>query len=175
MSKLTIYTVPHAVLKEVAQPVNRVDDAIRKQMDDMLETMYAAPGIGLAANQVGMLNRILVMDLEYRENGEGQGNPIFMANPEIIWRDEEISCMEEGCLSIPEQFAEVQRPAKVKVKYLDYHGKEAELDAEGLLSHCVQHEIDHLNGIRFIDHLSNLKRDMMIRRVKKLTKGHEVL
>lgn len=174
MSKLRIYTVPHPVLKEVAQPVARVDDDIRKQMDDMLQTMYDAPGIGLAANQVGMLNRVLVMDLEYREEGT-EGKPIFMANPEIIWESDEFSCMEEGCLSIPEQFAEVQRPAKVKVKYLDYDGKEAELDAEGLLSHCVQHEIDHLNGLRFIDHLSRLKRDTMIRRVKKLTKGQQIL
>lgn len=174
MSILEIYTVPHPVLKEKASPVSRVDDAIRKQMDDMLETMYAAPGIGLAANQVGLLNRVLVMDLAYREEGR-PGSPIFMANPEIVWRSEDISCMEEGCLSVPEQFAEVQRPAHVKVKYLDYNGKEAELDAEDLLSHCVQHEIDHLDGVRFIDYLSGLKRDMMIRRVKKLIKDQDVL
>ncbi|PJB69613.1 MAG: peptide deformylase [Alphaproteobacteria bacterium CG_4_9_14_3_um_filter_47_13] len=174
MSKFTIYTVPHPVLKEIAKPVDRVDDTLRKQMDDMLETMYDAPGIGLAANQVGLLNRVLVMDLEWREEHDRK-NPIFMANPEIIWESGETSCMEEGCLSIPEQFAEVIRPATVKVKYLDYHGKEAQLEAEGLLSHCVQHEIDHLNGLRFIDHLSSLKRNMMIRRVKKLTKGLEVL
>lgn len=174
MSKLKIHRVPDPVLKEVASPVVRVDDIIRKQMDDMLETMYDAPGIGLAANQVGILNRVLVMDLEYREEG-GNGNPIFMVNPEIIWKSEEVSCMEEGCLSIPDQFAEVQRPAQVKIKYLDYNGIEAELDAEGLFSHCVQHEIDHLDGVRFIDYLSSLKRNMMIRRVKKMTKENEVL
>ncbi len=174
MSKLDIITVPASVLKETANPVDRVDDAIRLQMDNMLETMYEAPGIGLAANQVNMLNRVLVMDLEYRDENS-EGNPICMANPEIIWRSDEPSVMEEGCLSIPEQFAEVQRPARVKVKYLDYNGKEAELDADGLLSHCVQHEIDHLNGVLFIDYLSKIKRDMMVRRVKKLTKGQEVL
>ncbi len=174
MSKLKIYTVPAPVLKEKAQPVARIDDTIRKQMDDMLETMYAAPGIGLAANQVGLLNRVLVMDLEYREE-DGAANPIFMANPEIIWHSEELSCMEEGCLSIPEQFAEVKRPAQVKVKYIDRDNKEQELDASGLLSHCVQHEIDHLDGIRFIDHISSLKRNMMVRRVKKLVKDYEVL
>ena len=117
MSIMKIYTVPDPVLKEIAQPVDKVDDDIRKLMDDMLETMYDAPGIGLAANQVGILHRVLVMDLE-RRNEETGGNPIFMANPEVVWSSEEFSCMEEGCLSIPEQFAEVQRPAEVKVKYL---------------------------------------------------------
>ncbi|HEY8191411.1 MAG TPA: peptide deformylase, partial [Alphaproteobacteria bacterium] len=111
---------------------------------------------------------------EWRKEG-GQGKPIFMANPEIVWKSEELSVLEEGCLSIPDQFAEVERPAQVKVKYLDYDGKEAELDADGLMSHCVQHEIDHLNGMRFIDHLSKLKRDMMIRRVEKMKKCQEVL
>jgi peptide deformylase len=174
MSILKIFTVPDPVLTQIAQPVARVDDAIRKQMKDMLETMYDAPGIGLAANQVGMLNRVLVMDLEWRKEGS-EGKPIFMANPEIVWKSEDISVLEEGCLSIPDQYAEVERPAQVKVKYLDYDGNEAILDAEGLLSHCVQHEIDHLNGMRFIDHLSKLKRDMMIRKVQKLKREQEVL
>lgn len=174
MSILKIFTVPDAVLTQVAQPVARVDDAVRKQMDDMLEAMYEAPGIGLAANQVGLLNRVLVMDLEWRKEG-GEGKPIFMANPEIIWKSEDMSVMEEGCLSVPDQFAEVVRPAKVRVKYLDYNGKAAELEASELLSHCVQHEIDHLNGLRFIDHLSKLKRDIMIRKVEKLKKCQEVL
>lgn len=174
MGILKIFTVPDPVLTQVAQPVARVDDAIRKQMDDMLETMYAAPGIGLAANQVGFLNRILVMDLEWRKDG-GEGKPIFMANPEIIWKSEDMSVMEEGCLSVPDQFAEVVRPASVRIKYLDYNGKVAELEASELLSHCVQHEIDHLNGLRFIDHLSKLKRDIMIRKVEKLKKCQEVL
>ncbi len=174
MSTLEIITVPAAVLKETAKAVDTVDEALRAQMDDMLETMYDAPGIGLAANQVNLLNRVLVMDIDYREDTDSK-NPICMANPEIVWRSEEISVMEEGCLSIPGQFAEVRRPAKVTVKYLDYDGKEAELTADGLLSHCVQHEIDHLNGVLFVDYLSGLKRNMMIRKVKKLAKGRDAL
>ncbi len=174
MSKLDIIIVPDPVLKTVAQPVARVDDALRKQFDDMLETMYDAPGIGLAANQVNCLNRVLVMDVEGREDGGGR-QPIFMANPEIIWESEEISVMEEGCLSIPGQMAEVQRPAGVRVKYLDYDNTEQELLAEGLLSHCVQHEIDHLNGVLFVDYLSSLKRNMILRKVSKLMKGQTVL
>ena len=174
MSKLDIIIVPDPVLKTVAQPVARVDDAIRKQFDDMLETMYDAPGIGLAANQVNQLNRVLVMDVEGREDGSAR-QPIFMANPEIIWESEEISVMEEGCLSIPGQLAEVQRPAGVRVKYLDYNHAEQELLAEGLLSHCVQHEIDHLNGVLFVDYLSALKRNMMLRKVSKMMKGQTVL
>lgn len=169
MKTYEIITVPHPSLKAVAQPVSKVDDAIRKQMDAMLQTMYDAPGIGLAANQVNLLNRVLVMDLASRKEGE-EPNPIFMANPEIIYESKEISVMEEGCLSIPKQYAEVERPAIVRVKYWDYHGKEAELEAEGLLSHCVQHEIDHLNGVLFIDYLSTLKRNMIIKKVEKLKK-----
>lgn len=171
---MKIITVPDPVLKTKAQPVARVDDAIRKQFDDMLQTMYDAPGIGLAANQVNMLNRILVMDVAEREGGEGR-QPIFMANPEIIWKSGEISVMEEGCLSIPGQFAEVERPMGVRVKYLDYNNTEQELMAEGLLSHCVQHEIDHLNGVLFIDYLSSLKRNMILRKVAKLMKDREAL
>ncbi len=174
MTGLNIITVPAAVLKEKARPVDRVDDALRQQMDAMLETMYDAPGIGLAANQVNLLNRVIVMDLDYREDGKDK-NPICMANPEIVWRSDEKSVMEEGCLSIPGQFAEIERPAQVRVTYLDYHGKEATLEGDGLLSHCIQHEIDHLNGVLFIDYLSKLKRDMFIRRVKKLTKGQDPL
>ncbi len=168
-----IITVPDPVLRETAQSVSRMDDVIRKQMDRMLQTMYDAPGIGLAANQVGLLNRVLVMDLSKREEKEtGKSNqvPIFMANPEVIWESEEVSVLEEGCLSIPQQYAEVERPAQVRVKYIDYHGKEAELTAEGLLSHCVQHEIDHLNGVLFVDYLSRLKRNMMLRKVEKMKK-----
>lgn len=169
MTNYEIITVPHPSLKEKAHPVSKVDDAIRKQMDTMLQTMYDAPGIGLAANQVNILNRVLVMDLSSRKE-EQEPNPIFMANPEIIYESEEISVMEEGCLSIPRQYAEVERPAIVRVKYLDYHGKEGELEASGLLSHCVQHEIDHLNGVLFIDYLSMLKRNMILRKVEKLKK-----
>ena len=169
MEKYEIITIPAAVLKQVAQPVSKIDDALRKQMDAMLQTMYDAPGIGLAANQVGLLNRVLVMDLASRKEMQ-EPNPIFMVNPEIVFESEEMSVMEEGCLSIPQQYAEVQRPAIVRVKYLDYNGKEDELEASELLSHCVQHEIDHLNGVLFIDYLSSLKRNMILRKVEKLKK-----
>lgn len=166
-SPYNIIIVPDPVLKQVAQPVSKVDDTLRKQMDAMLQTMYDAPGIGLAANQVGLLNRVLVMDLAKREGEETSAKPIFMANPEIVWESEDISVMEEGCLSIPGQYAEVQRPAIVRVKYLDYNNQPAELEAEGLLSHCVQHEIDHLDGVLFVDHLSALKRNMILRKIEK--------
>lgn len=164
-----IITVPDPVLKQTARVVNAVNADIRKQMDAMLQTMYDAPGIGLAANQVGLLNRVLVMDLARTDEGE-EKTPIFMANPEIIWESDEMSTMEEGCLSIPRQYAEVERPAHVRVKYLGYDGKDAELEASGLLSHCVQHEIDHLNGVLFIDYLSTLKRNMILRKVEKIKK-----
>lgn len=169
MTNYKIITVPDPVLKQVASPVDRVDDAIRKQMDGMLQAMYDAPGIGLAANQVSLLNRVLVIDLSKRDEDE-EPNPICMANPEVIYESEELSAMEEGCLSIPKQYAEVERPAIVRVKYLDYQGKEAELEASELLSHCVQHEIDHLNGVLFIDYLSSLKRNIMVKKVQKLQK-----
>ena len=169
MSTYEIITVPDPVLKQTATEIARVDDAIQKQMDAMLEAMYAAPGIGLAANQVSLLNRVLVMDLARIDEGE-EKSPICMANPQIIWESEEMSIMEEGCLSIPRQYAEIERPASVRVKYLDYDGKEAELEADGLLSHCVQHEIDHLNGTLFIDYLSSLKRNMILRKVEKAKK-----
>lgn len=170
MSKLyDIINVPDPVLKQIAQPVDSINGDIQKQMDRMLATMYDAPGIGLAANQVGLLNRVLVMDLSRREEEE-EATPICMANPEILWESEEMSVMEEGCLSIPKQYGEVERPATVRVKYTDYDGKEAELEASGLLSHCVQHEIDHLDGVLFIDYLSSLKRNMILRKVEKMKK-----
>jgi len=166
-----IITVPDPVLKQKAQPVNKIDDAVRSQMDGMLCAMYDAPGIGLAANQVSLLNRVLVMDLSRRDDENQENpNPICMANPEIIYESEEMSVMEEGCLSIPKQYADVERPAIVRVKYLDYNGKDAELEATGLLSHCVQHEIDHLNGVLFIDYLSSLKRNMILKKIQKLKK-----
>lgn len=184
MKDYDIITVPHPALKKVAQPVDKVDEAVRKQMDAMLKAMYDAPGIGLAANQVNMLNRVLVMDLKKRDErgyedndaqvGEKEADmtdgPICMVNPEIIYESEKMSVMEEGCLSIPRQYAEIERPAVVRVKYLDYDGKPAELEASGLLSHCVQHEIDHLNGVLFIDYLSSLKRNMILKKVEKLKK-----
>lgn len=169
MKTYEIITVPHPSLKAVAHSVSEVDDDIRAQMDAMLQTMYDAPGIGLAANQVNILNRVLVMDLSKRKDNQ-EPAPIFMANPEVIYKSEEMSVMEEGCLSIPRQYADVERPAIVRVKYWDYHGKEAELEASELLSHCVQHEIDHLNGVLFVDYLSSLKRNMILRKVEKLKK-----
>lgn len=169
MNTYEIICVPDPVLKATAQPVDAITDDIRAQMDRMLATMYEAPGIGLAANQVGLLNRVLVMDLADTKDGE-EPTPIFMANPEIIYESEKMSVMEEGCLSIPRQVAEVERPAIVRVKYINYDGKEDELEAEGLLSHCVQHEIDHLNGVLFIDYLSSLKRNMILKKVDKLKK-----
>lgn len=181
MTSYDIITVPHPALKQTAHAVDTVNDAVRKQMDAMLQAMYDAPGIGLAANQVNMLNRVLVMDLKKREErgyeddepeeaGSTTDGPICMVNPEIIYESEEMSVMEEGCLSIPRQYAEVERPKLVRVKYLDYNGKPAELEATGLLSHCVQHEIDHLNGVLFIDYLSSLKRNMILKKVQKLKK-----
>lgn len=162
-----IIIVPDPVLKQTAQEVQTVDADIQKQLTRMLETMYDAPGIGLAANQVGLLNRVLVMDFDQREDEEGTRNPIFMVNPEIIWESEEFSEMDEGCLSIPGQYAAVQRPAEVRVKYLDFDGKQQEGEFSGLGSHCVQHEIDHLNGVLFVDYLSSLKRNMIIKKVLK--------
>ncbi len=167
--KYKIVTAPHLALKQKSLPVDAVDDAIRAQMDGMLKTMYDAPGIGLAANQVGILNRVLVMDLSKSDEGE-KPNPICMANPEIIYKSEELSIMEEGCLSVPKQYAEIERPKIVRVKYLDYDGNPAELEADNLLSHCVQHEIDHLDGILFIDYLSTLKRKMLLKKIDKLKK-----
>jgi peptide deformylase len=174
MDKYTIITLPDPVLKQKANPIERVDDAVRRQMDMMLKTMYDAPGIGLAANQVAILNRILVMDIAQREDPSTRA-PICMANPEIIWTSEEPSVWEEGCLSIPGEYADVERPLEVRVRYLDYDGKSQEAVFSGLGSHCVQHEIDHLNGVLFIDHLSTLKRNMLVKRYKKRQKDKETL
>ncbi len=173
MDKYEIIKIPDPVLKQVAKEVGTVDDALRKQLDKMLEAMYAAPGIGLAANQVSVLNRVLVMDIAQREDDKASRQPIFMVNPQIIWHSEEPSIWEEGCLSIPGQFAEVERPLSVRVKFLGYDGKVKEEEFTGLGSHCVQHEIDHLNGILFIDHLSTLKRNMIIKKFKKAQKDSE--
>jgi peptide deformylase len=174
MSKLPIIIVPDPVLKQTAQPIENITEDIRRQAADMAETMYDAPGIGLAANQVNRLNRLIVMDTHYREE-KASRNPISMINPEVIWRSEEISAMEEGCLSIPRQFAEVERPAAVRVKYINLTGQIEERLCEGLESHCVQHEIDHLNGVLFIDYLSRLKRGMILRKVERLKKDGDIL
>ncbi len=172
MDKYTIIKVPDPVLKKKASLIETVDDAVRLQMDRMLETMYAAPGIGLAANQVNLLNRVIVMDIAQREEPETRV-PIVMANPEIIWASEEPSLWEEGCLSIPGQYGEVERPLEVRVRFLNYDGKQEEKVFSGLGSHCVQHEIDHLNGVLFIDHLSSLKRNMILKRYKKQQQEQE--
>lgn len=172
MAVLPILIAPHPTLKAKAKPVKEVNDALRTLLDDMLETMYDAPGIGLAANQIGSLERVLVMDCGSREDEETP-RPMKIINPEITGVSEELSSYEEGCLSIPEQYAEVERPAVVRVKYLDENGKQHERLFEGLEATCVQHEIDHLDGILFVDHLSNLKRNMLMKKLKKLIKERE--
>jgi peptide deformylase len=159
-----ILVVPNPVLKQVSQPVDKVDDELRTLMDDMLETMYDAPGIGLAAIQIGVAKRVIVMDLSGPDEEKA---PRYFVNPEILWRAEETAPYEEGCLSIPEIYDEVERPARVKLKYLNYQGEEVIEDAEGLFAVCIQHEMDHLEGVLFIDHLSRLKRDRAVAKVKK--------
>ena len=170
MAILPIFTVPDPLLKKKSKPVDKVDDKLRTFMDDMLETMYDAPGIGLAAVQVGKLWRILVMDLA--PDGEDP-DPKYYINPEITWTSEEMNIYNEGCLSIPEQYADIERPAECKVKFLDYNGEENEIHVEGLLATCIQHEMDHLEGIVFIDYLSKIKRGIYVRKVKKLVKEKE--
>lgn len=167
MALREILTVPNPVLKQVSTPVAAVDDDLRQLMDDMLETMYAAPGIGLAAIQVGVPKQVIVMDLA--RQGEAP-EPRYFVNPEILWASEETAPYEEGCLSVPEVYDEVDRPARVKLRYLDYNGQEVVEDAEGLFAVCIQHEMDHLKGVLFIDHLSRLKRERAVARVRKLAR-----
>lgn len=164
MALREILVVPNPVLKQVSQPVEKVDDALRALMDDMLETMYAAPGIGLAAIQIGVPKRVIVMDLAGPEEDKA---PRYFVNPEILSSSEDTAPYEEGCLSIPEIYDEVERPARVKLKYLNYQGDEVIEDADGLFAVCIQHEMDHLEGVLFIDHLSRLKRDRAVAKVKK--------
>ncbi len=165
MAILPIITAPDPRLKTVSDPVEQVDDALRKLMDDMLETMYDAPGIGLAAIQVGVPKRVIVMDLA--KEGEPAA-PRYFVNPAISNTSEEMATYEEGCLSVPDMYEDVERPATARVTYLDYNGQEQSEDIDGMLATCLQHEMDHLNGILFIDHLSKLKRDMIIRKLLKL-------
>tara|TARA_B100000029_G_C17129498_1_gene798204 strand:+ start:163 stop:687 length:525 start_codon:yes stop_codon:yes gene_type:complete len=169
MAIKTILTVPDPILRKKSLQVDKVDKEIKKLMDDMLETMYKAPGIGLAAVQIGVLKRVVVMDVS-RETDKKE--PMYFVNPEIVWKSNEKATYEEGCLSIPNQFANIERSEKCTVKYLDYFGAEKEIKAEGLLATCIQHEIDHLNGILFIDYLSKLKKDII---VKKLLKNKKEL
>jgi peptide deformylase len=159
-----ILTIPEPVLRTKAKPIERVDAELRRLMDDMLETMYDAPGIGLAAPQIGVSRRLIVMD---PAKDEAPKTPLVMVNPEILSRSEEMRLHDEGCLSIPDFTAEIERPAKTRVAYIDREGKKNEVELEGIWSTLVQHEIDHLNGILFIDYLSRLKRDMVVRKFTK--------
>jgi peptide deformylase len=161
---------PDPFLRQKSVKVDSVNNEIRTLMDDMLETMYNAPGIGLAAIQIGVPKRIIVIDIS-RENEEKK--PLYFVNPEIITNSENNTAYEEGCLSVPGQFAEINRPDKCRVKYLDYEGNEKLLDAQGLLATCIQHEIDHLEGILFIDYLSKLKKNMIIKKLSKQKKSLE--
>jgi peptide deformylase len=167
MAVLPIITAPDPRLKAKCEAVPEVDKAIAQLMDDMLDTMYLAPGIGLAAPQVGVTKRVLVVDVTPKE---GPRDPIRMANPEIVWQSDTLAVYEEGCLSLPEQYADVERPDKIRVRYLDEKGQQQEREAEGLLATCVQHEMDLLDGIIFVDHLSALKRKMILRKLAKQKK-----
>jgi len=197
MSVKPIITIPDPILRQASKPVERVDDELRLLLDDMLETMYDAPGIGLAAIQIGIPLRIVTVDVGERsideksaavdaddieedaESGESQDeppltpNPLFLINPEIITRSDQRSVYEEGCLSIPEFYAEVERPAICRIKYLDRAGKLQELEADDILATCIQHEIDHLDGTLFIDHISKLKRDRVVKKFTKMKKQSE--
>jgi peptide deformylase len=187
MALRTILIAPDPRLKQVSESVAEVTDDIRALMDDMLETMYAAPGIGLAAIQVGVAKRVIVIDIGKPKAGEdGKGeeageskkekrepDPRFFVNPQIMWASDDLVSCEEGCLSVPDLYEEVERPARVRVRFLDYHGAEQEIDCEGMLAVCIQHEMDHLEGILFIDHLSRLKREMMLKKLAKARRSAE--
>ena len=164
MAVKKILIEPNKLLREVSQPVKEVNKEIQSLMDDMLETMYDAPGIGLAAIQVGVPKRIIVMDISKEE---GKKEPRYFVNPVIKNKDSIKSTYEEGCLSVPNQFAEIDRPSKCEVEYLDYHGKKQLLKADGLLATCIQHEMDHLEGVLFIDYLSKLKKSMILKKLSK--------
>ncbi|MEI7933277.1 MAG: peptide deformylase [Alphaproteobacteria bacterium] len=168
MAVRPILTVPDPLLKQVSTPVEGVDAELHALLDDMLETMYAAPGIGLAAVQIGVPKRVIVMDLA-REGEDKQ--PRFFINPEILWSSDDLVACEEGCLSIPEIYDEVERPAKVRIRYMNRAGETIEEECDELYSVCIQHEMDHLEGIVFIDHLSRLKRDRAVSKVKKLVRA----
>ena len=170
MALRQILIEPNKILREKSLSVENVDKDIQILMNDMLETMYAAPGIGLAAIQIGIPKRVIVLDIKQKE---GQKNPIYLINPEIIEKSKNNSTYEEGCLSVPGQFAEIDRPDKCHVKYLDYYGEKKEIKAEGMLATCIQHEMDHLEGILFIDYLSRLKKTMIIKKLSKQKKAIE--
>ena len=170
MALRQILTEPNKILREKSLTVKIVDEDLQKLMDDMLETMYAAPGIGLAAIQVGVPKRIIVLDIAPKDKPK---NPMYFINPEIITKSENSSTYEEGCLSVPGQFAEINRPDKCHIKYLDYYGLPKEIKADGMLATCMQHEIDHLEGILFIDYLSKLKKTMIVKKLSKQKKAIE--
>ena len=165
MARLPIIVAPDPRLKRRARPVAAVDDAVRRLIDDMLETMYAAPGIGLAAPQVGVLERVIVLDTAPRDAPPA---PLAMVNPRVVAVGDETAVYEEGCLSLPRQYADVERPARARIAYRDRTGAERELAAEGLLATCVQHEIDHLDGVLFVDRISRLKRSLILRKLAKM-------
>ena len=165
MARLPIIVAPDPRLARKAEPVARVDAEVRRLMDDLLETMYAAPGIGLAAPQVGVARRVIVVDV-----GRETPQPHRMANPELVWVSDEDGAFNEGCLSLPEHYADVTRPRAVRVRYLDQDNEIRELEADGLLATCIQHEIDHLDGVLFVDHVSALKRNMILRKLVKAKK-----
>ena len=172
MSVKTILTEPNKLLRQVSKPVDRVSDKERELMDDMLDTMYDAPGIGLAAIQIGVPKRIIVMDVS---RDEDKKKPMYFVNPVIKDKNKEKAKYEEGCLSVPDQFAEIERPNACEIEYLDYHGKKQLLKADGLLATCIQHEMDHLEGILFIDYLSKLKKSMIIKKLSKVKVNRKIL
>jgi peptide deformylase len=171
MALRDIIVLPDKRLRLVSEPAKKIDAELRRLVDDMFETMYEAPGIGLAAIQVGVPKRVITMDLAKKEEPKA---PRVFINPQVLWRSDETAIYEEGCLSIPEFYEEVERPSKVRVKFLDLDGNEQELEADGLLATCLQHEIDHLDGVLFIDHISKLKRDRVIKKFAKAAKRAEV-
>ena len=164
MAKLSIITAPDPRLKVVCKPVEVVDDEVRKLMDDMLETMYAAPGIGLAAPQVGVHLRVIVVDVTRMDEDP---NPFRMVNPEVVWTSEEMVTYDEGCLSLPEHYSEVSRPVRARIRYIDMDNAAQEIEVEQMAATCLQHEIDHLDGTLFVDHISKLKRDMILKKLIK--------
>jgi peptide deformylase len=174
MTVLPITYSPDKKLNQKSEKIKDITDEIKTLASNMLDTMYEKNGIGLAAVQVGVLKKLIVIDIPQNDEEDKEENniyhinfPIIAVNPEIIWSSDEISCYEEGCLSFPEESAEVERPAEIKVKFLDLEGKEHEVHAEGLLATCFQHEIDHTNGITFVDHISRIKKQMILKRMKK--------
>ncbi|MBV6488941.1 MAG: peptide deformylase [Pseudorhodoplanes sp.] len=167
MALRSILVIPEKKLRLVSEPVAGIDASVRALVADMFETMYEAPGIGLAAIQVGEPRRVVTMDLARKDEPR---QPQVFINPEITWSSETLNVHEEGCLSIPEYYEEVERPAEVKVRYLDLEGQPLEVHASGLLATCIQHEIDHLNGVLFIDHLSKLKRDRVVKKYSKVAR-----